>query len=64
MISFKPPCLAEELYQADGKSQCHFGLLNVNAFSIWYLVIVFCCHENEVGTRVVPFRLRVEMLVM
>lgn len=38
--------------------------MNVNASSSWYLVTVFCCHENEVGTRVVPFRLRVEMLVM
>jgi hypothetical protein len=39
------------------------GLLNVNASSSWSLVIVFGCHENEVGTRIVPFRLEVEMAV-
>lgn len=62
MISFKP------LPGRGALSSCweahHFGLLNVNASSGWDLVIVFCCQDSEGGTRVVPFRSRVEMLVM
>lgn len=44
------PCLAEELCQADGKSQHHVGLLNENASSSLCLVVVFCSQENEEDT--------------